>query len=93
MSDTQFIDNGIYYRQWPVVDPKAVVMLVHGLGEHCERYGALAKALNTANYALCALDLPSHGQSDGIRGHIDSFADHQAAVSSLALQNKRLVSK
>ena len=83
MSNTQFKDNGIYYRQWPAAEPKSVVMLVHGLGEHCERYGALAKALNMAGYALCALDLPSHGQSDGIRGHIDTFDDYQSAVSSL----------
>ena len=88
MTDTQFKENGIYYRHWPVVEPKAVVLLVHGLGEHCERYGALAKALNTAGYALCALDLPSHGQSDGVRGHIDSFADHQTAVLSLHTKAK-----
>lgn len=86
MSDTHIKSNGIYFRQWPITKPKAVVLLVHGLGEHCERYGAIAKALNTAGYALCALDLPSHGQSDGVRGHINHFSDYQTAV--LSLHNK-----
>jgi len=85
-SNNQFTENGIYYRRWPLADgqqPKAVVLLVHGLGEHCERYTAIAKALNTAGYALCSLDLPGHGQSEGVRGHIDHFSDYSNAALSL----------
>ena len=92
MTDTQFTENGIYYRHWPVdpgTDPKAVVLLVHGLGEHCERYTALADALNNANYAVCSLDLPGHGQSEGVRGHIDKFSDFQEAVLSLRTKIKQ----
>jgi alpha-beta hydrolase superfamily lysophospholipase len=44
--------NGIYYRSWPIDSPKAAVMLIHGLGEHCQRYDHLGEALNQKGYAL-----------------------------------------
>lgn len=88
MNETQFIEDGIYYRHWPLVNQhqgseKAAILLVHGLGEHCGRYSALAAALNNANYAVCSIDLPGHGQSEGDPGHIDRFADFEKAVLSL----------
>jgi alpha-beta hydrolase superfamily lysophospholipase len=85
-SNNQFVENGLYYRHWPLEDGqqlKAVVMLIHGLGEHCERYTAIAKALNSAGYALCSMDLPGHGQSEGVPGHIDHFSDYSNAALSL----------
>jgi len=75
--------NGLYYRQWPAENSKAVVMLVHGLGEHCQRYEHLAAHLNGAGYSLSSMDLPCHGQSDGPRGHIDSFDEYQNAALEL----------
>ncbi len=85
MNNTQFTENGLYYRQWPtsqVIDSRTV-LLVHGLGEHCERYGPLAAALNDAGYNVCSMDLPGHGKSEGTRGHIDSFKDYHQAVLGL----------
>jgi len=34
-------ENGIYYREWQIKNPKAVVLLVHGLSEHCQRYASI----------------------------------------------------
>lgn len=85
MSNTQFTENGLYYRQWPtshVIDSKTV-LLVHGLGEHCERYAPLAAALNDVGFNVCSMDLPGHGKSEGTRGHIDSFKDYHQAVLGL----------
>ncbi|MFT6406607.1 MAG: alpha-beta hydrolase superfamily lysophospholipase [Arenicella sp.] len=76
-------ENGLYYRHWPATNTKAVVMLVHGLGEHCHRYEHLAAHLNQAGYALSSMDLPCHGRSDGTRGHIDSFEVFENAVLEL----------
>ncbi|MBL4674349.1 MAG: lysophospholipase [Arenicella sp.] len=78
-------DNGLYYRHWPATDTstKAVVLLVHGLGEHCQRYEHLAAHLNQAGYALSSMDLPGHGKSNGIRGHIDSFDVFENATLEL----------
>ncbi len=75
--------NGLYYRQWQAENSKAVVMLVHGLGEHCQRYEHLAAHLNHAGYSLSSMDLPCHGKSEGPRGHIDSFDVYQDATLEL----------
>ncbi len=76
--------NGCYYREWACLDePKGIVLLVHGLGEHCERYNKLGAVLNQAGYDLSALDLPSHGRSEGRRGHINAFSDFNDAVIKL----------
>lgn len=53
--------------------PKAVVCLVHGHGEHIERYEHVAEAFNNAGYSLIGYDHRGHGQSDGVRGHIPSY--------------------
>lgn len=75
--------NGLYYRQWQAESSKAVVMLVHGLGEHCQRYEHLAAHLNAAGYSLSSMDLPCHGKSQGPRGHVDSFDIYQDAALEL----------
>lgn len=75
--------NGLYFRTWHVDNPKGVVQLIHGLAEHCQRYNHLASALNQAGYAVYSMDLPGHGQSSGIRGHVESFAVFENAALSL----------
>ena len=76
----------LYFQQWmPPAAPKAAIVLVHGLGEHCHRYQTLAAHLNNNAIALSSMDLPGHGQSKGKRGHINSFEDYQDAVLKLSL--------
>jgi alpha-beta hydrolase superfamily lysophospholipase len=76
-------ENGLYYRYWPAVKAKAIVILIHGLGEHCQRYEPLAAHLNQAGYSLSSMDLPCHGRSEGVRGHIDSFEVFENAILEL----------
>ncbi|MEE9420582.1 MAG: alpha/beta hydrolase [Desulfatiglandaceae bacterium] len=45
----------------PVTDPRGVICLVHGLGEHSGRYNHLAAFLNASGYVLLAFDLRGHG--------------------------------
>lgn len=54
-------------------NPKALVLLVHGLGEHTARYAHVGKALTDAGYALASFDLRGHGKSGGARGHASSL--------------------
>ena len=64
----------LYAQGWqPETAPKAVVCLVHGLGEHSGRYGHLAAFLNQAGYALLSFDLRGHGKSEGQRGYAPSY--------------------
>lgn len=58
-----------------VVVPKAVVCLVHGLGEHSSRYAHVAEAFGKEGYILFTYDLRGHGRSGGPRGHISSIED------------------
>jgi len=63
-----------YMRGWePDKKPKAVVCLVHGLGEHVGRYVHVGEAFSKAGYVLTGFDLRGHGKSGGPRGHVPSF--------------------
>jgi alpha-beta hydrolase superfamily lysophospholipase len=57
----------------PGEDLRAVVILVHGLGEHIQRYNSWARMFNSEKIGFAGVDLPGHGRSEGKRGHIRSF--------------------
>lgn len=76
-------ENGLFYKTWPAKDAKAAILLIHGLGEHCQRYEHVAAAFNGAGYSLYSMDLPCHGKSSGSRGHVDSFSVFENAALSL----------
>jgi alpha-beta hydrolase superfamily lysophospholipase len=64
----------LHSQGWePDAEVKAVVCLVHGLGEHSGRYDHMAEAFNRDQYALLAFDLRGHGRSEGRRGHAPSY--------------------
>lgn len=64
----------MYARDWTWEGkPKAVVVLIHGLGEHIGRYDHVAAALNQRGYVLTGFDLRGHGRSEGLRGHTPSL--------------------
>ncbi len=44
-------------------DPKAIVQLAHGMGEHAGRYARLAEALVDAGYVVYANDHRGHGRT------------------------------
>jgi len=84
-------NNELYFRHWPAEgDTKATVMLIHGLGEHCQRYQHLAQYLNNAGYSLSSMDLPCHGKSKGLRGHVDSFDVFETAALELFKRSQAL---
>lgn len=73
----------IYAQAWePETEPKAVVCLVHGLGEHSGRYAYVAATLNQGGYIVLASDLRGHGKTEGKRGHSPSF---EAFMDDMAL--------
>ncbi len=54
--------NLIGYK-WHLDEPKALVVIVHGMAEHSARYDRFANALNENGYAVMAVDLRGHGKS------------------------------
>ncbi|AOS81645.1 MULTISPECIES: alpha/beta hydrolase [Hydrogenophaga] len=56
---------------WPLpsrVRPRAVVLIVHGLGEHAWRYNDVAHRLNEWGFFVRAYDQRGHGDSGGAPG-------------------------
>lgn len=60
-------------RAWCAHDPRGLVAVVHGLGEHGGRYAALAADLVRARFTVVAVDLPGHGEAPGARGDVPSW--------------------
>ncbi len=66
--------------EWPMdaweadnaLPPRAVVLLVHGLGEHASRYEHVARRLLDWGFAVRAYDQRGHGESGGERGGLSS---------------------
>jgi alpha-beta hydrolase superfamily lysophospholipase len=56
----------IMFYEWPVAEPKAVIQIAHGLGEHARRYDSMAATLNKAGFSVYADDHRGHGQT-GLR--------------------------
>jgi acylglycerol lipase len=89
--ETSWKTNGgldIFAQGWePVMpQPKAVVCLVHGLGEHTLRYAHVAEAFGKEGYVLLGADLRGHGRSGGTRGHISSVEDFMQDIDVLLEQ-------
>jgi len=63
--------DNIALQDWPLEPGKpvrAVVILIHGLGEHAGRYEQLADRLNDWGFAVRGYDQYGHGESGGARG-------------------------
>jgi acylglycerol lipase len=76
---TELQGTDFLYRRWDPAEtepagPKAVFLLVHGLGAHPARWDFLAKFLAARDYPSYALALRGFGPCpERPRGHIDSF--------------------
>jgi alpha-beta hydrolase superfamily lysophospholipase len=69
-------NHNIYYQAWlPDGNVKAVLFLVHGLGEYCGRFANLVNHYVPLGYAVYGLDHLGHGKSDGEREVIERFDD------------------
>jgi acylglycerol lipase len=53
---------------------RALILMVHGHGEHIQRYIHWAELFNGNNIGFTGVDLPGHGRSDGKRGHVTDVA-------------------
>ncbi len=81
---TAFDGIKLYFQEWRSEDdPKGVVCLVHGLGEHSGRYAHWAAMLNRAGYAVLTFDLRGHGKSSGQRGHVSDYEDYLKDIDLL----------
>ncbi len=80
----------LYAAHWPVDNPRAVIALVHGVGEHIGRYAHLAKWFNNHQVAVLGYDHQGHGRSAGKRGHVRHLDAYLDDVGLLLSESRRL---
>jgi alpha-beta hydrolase superfamily lysophospholipase len=66
----------LYYRERLLPEPRAQIILAHGLGEHYGRYRAFEKFFAERGIGFSMMDLRGHGQSEGRRVHVNDFEDY-----------------
>lgn len=72
----------IFYQSWlPDGEVTAVLLVVHGLGEHSGRYMNVVNHFVPQGYAIYALDHIGHGKSDGEREMVDRFVDFTGTLA------------
>ncbi len=81
----------IYYQAWlPDNEPKAIVQVFHGFGEHSGRYGNVVNRIVDKGYAVYINDHRGHGKSDGKRNHaktLDEFVEDERKLTEIIKKN------
>ena len=76
--------TGIFYKKWIADSPKAIFLLVHGLGAHSGRWEYLADFFVARGISSYAIELRGFGETTGLRGHIDSFSTYIEDITRLS---------
>jgi alpha-beta hydrolase superfamily lysophospholipase len=63
----------LFWQHWRPEHPRAVLINVHGLGDHSGLYPSIAGWFPPRGVAVYALDTRGNGQSPGLRGHVDRW--------------------
>lgn len=86
------LPNGrrLFFRHWAAEKTRAILCIVHGLGEHSGRYQAYAEFLLKKNLSVVAVDLPGHGRTSGKRGHFSSLNEVFECVVALLAKGRAL---
>jgi alpha-beta hydrolase superfamily lysophospholipase len=75
--------------EWTPDEPeatRAVIGLVHGMGEHMGRYAHVAERLVAEGYAIIGFDQRGHGRTEGKRGHTTSYEALLEGVDKLVAE-------
>ena len=66
--------TNLYFKEWiPEGEKKAIICLVHGLGDHSGWYNSLVNYLTNNGFIVTSFDQRGHGKSQGKRGHTSSY--------------------
>lgn len=66
----------LFIRACDVENERGRIVLSHGLGEHSGRYSHIIDMFTQKQISVWALDHRGHGQSEGIRGHVQNFQQY-----------------
>ena len=74
----------IAWQSWlPSREPRATVVIAHGVSEHSDRYAHVADRLTRAGYVVYALDHRGHGESEGPRALVDRVEHAVADIDTM----------
>ena len=80
----------LYTKEWisllvgtPTEQYKGIICLIHGYGEHINRYNHVADYFNKNGYAVVGMDTRGFGQSEGKRGHTPNFDAYLNDIDAL----------
>jgi len=74
----------LFGQAWlPEDSPKALINLIHGIGEHSGRYADMAEYFTGKGIAVYAIDYRGHGLSEGKRGHFPSYESVMQDIDAL----------
>lgn len=75
----------LHLQAWLPENPKASLLLVHGLGEHSGRYGSMVSKLSDLGVAVFTFDGRGHGKSANGKptAYFDSYEDYLKDIDVL----------
>jgi alpha-beta hydrolase superfamily lysophospholipase len=75
----------LYLQAWMPENPKAGMLLVHGLGEHSGRYSQIVERLSNSGIAVFTFDGRGHGKSAEGKptAYFDSYEDYLKDIDAL----------
>ncbi len=75
--EIKYFTNGkgmrFFTQRWIPSNPRALIFIVHGLGEHSGRYTHVINHFAREGYGVATYDMRGHGLSDGRRGDVERF--------------------
>ncbi len=84
----------LYVHCWRAEQPKAAILLSHGMTEHSLRYDRLGQYLQERGISLYCHDQRGHGKTaDGHLGHLHKNIDWNLMVNDLCTIKKKLINE
>ena len=83
-----YYKTDFFGQYWQPENTKAIVVLIHGMGEHSGRYKHVAEKLVANDIGVIAFDHFGHGKTSGKRGHNPNYEAVLESVSKLTEKAK-----
>ena len=78
-----FHQTTFFGQYWKPKEASAIVVIIHGMGEHSGRYEHVAQKLVKHNFAVIAFDHFGHGKTKGKRGHNPGYSYVLDSITTL----------